>query len=182
MSISVITALIGVLGFIPVSVEFPVSGLEERHCVVRVVDQKDDGQLVFDAPTCFARLSAALAFASDGLVNESDLAGVTGPGLFAAPDDNGALSSFTLGIHFDGYNGTGSSVSVVGSSCTGGWWNTGITWANRISSSWNGCYRLRHFDYPSKGGTWADTSGVGQTDNVPWSMNNRAESVAYYGS
>jgi len=180
--IGVLTALIGVLGFNPVSVEIPVSGSEETHCVVRVVDQKDDGQFVFDSPTCFAQLPAALEFASYGLMTELDLAGVSGPGLFAAPDEARALASFTLGIHFDGYNGTGSSISVVGSSCTGGWWNTGGTWSNRISSSWNGCYRLRHYDYPSKGGTWADTTGVGQTDNLPSFMNNRTESVAYYGS
>ena len=39
------------------------------------------------------------------------------------------MSTSTLGRHFDGFNGTGSSISVIGANCTGGWWNTGPTWA-----------------------------------------------------
>jgi hypothetical protein len=91
------------------------------------------------------------------------------------------LSSFTLGIHFDGFNGTGSSISVAGSSCTGGWWNTGTTWANRISSSYNGCARLRHYDLANKGGSYQDTYGAGTTDNLS-TMDNRSESVSYHSS
>jgi hypothetical protein len=68
---------------------------------------------------------------------------------------------------------------VVGGSCSGGYWNTGSTWANRISSSWNGCYRLRHHDGPSKTGTYADTLGPG-THNLPSHMNNKTESVSYW--
>ncbi len=56
----------------------------------------------------------------------------------------------TLGVHFDGTNGTGSSISVSGGGCTGGHWNTGGSWANRISSSWNGCYKLRHHNPPTE--------------------------------
>lgn len=89
---------------------------------------------------------------------------------------------FRPGTHFDGYNGSGSSISVQGSSCTGGWWNTPSSWDNRISSSYNGCYRLAHFDSPNKSGDRYDTTGVGQTDNLSAAMSNRTESVAYYGS
>lgn len=91
------------------------------------------------------------------------------------------VSSFTLGIHFDGASGSGSSISVTGSSCTGGYWNTPSTWDDRISSSWNGCARLRHWGGPSKTGSYQDTSGVGTTDNLT-TMNNRTESVSYHAS
>lgn len=91
------------------------------------------------------------------------------------------LSSFTLGIHFDGYNGSGSSITVVGASCTGGWWNTGSAWANRISSSWNGCYRLKHHDEPNRVGASESTTGSGRVHNLSV-LNNRAESVSYWGS
>lgn len=146
----------------------------ESHCVVAVTDQKPDGELVLSSPTCFDRLADAIEYAShptaidraDSLASSQLLLGGT----------------FTLGTHFDGYNGTGSSISVVGSSCTGGWWNTSSAWDNRISSSYNGCYRLRHYDYPNKAGDRYDTTGVGQTDNIYGGMNNRTESVAYYGS
>lgn len=70
----------------------------------------------------------------------------------------------------------------MGAGCTGGYWNTGLAWANRISSSWNGCYRLRHYDGPNKSGASGDTVGAGSTHNVPAAINNKTESVAYLGS
>lgn len=154
----------------------------ESHCVVEVVGQLADGEFVFADEVCFDSLGGALVFASGGELSESEVDHLSGPGLVAEPESGMTLSTFTLGIHFDGSNGTGSSISIVGSSCTGGYWNTGGTWANRISSSWNGCYRLRHYDNPNKSGAWVDTTGVGQTDNLPGPMNNRTESVAYYSS
>jgi hypothetical protein len=154
----------------------------EEHCVFQVVNQSVGGQFVLSDPTCFHSLRDAMTYAASGSVTGEELLGVSGPQLFAEPSSGQALSTFTLGIHFDGTNGSGSSISVVGSSCTGGWWNTGGTWANRISSSWNGCFRLRHYDLPNKSGTWADTTEVGQIDNIPSAMNNRTESVAYFGS
>ena len=154
----------------------------ESHCVVNVVDQKPDGELVLSSPTCFDTLIAAMDFASDTATTiNTETVPEEGSRLASTPNPQ-PMATFTLGIHYDGYNGTGSSITVVGGSCTGGWWNTGGTWANRISSSYNGCYRLRHYDNPNKTGAWVDTTGVGQTDNLPWIMNNRTESVAYYGS
>jgi hypothetical protein len=120
-----------------------------------------------------------MAVASGGSITAE--AAPSGQELFTGTEAASVISSFTLGTHFDGFNGTGSSISVVGSSCTGGYWNTGASWANRISSSWNGCYRLRHHDGPNKTGTYADTVGSG-THNLPSSMNNRTESVSYWGS
>jgi hypothetical protein len=178
---ALLTVVIAAHGYAMLSDE-PETVFYERHCVVEVVNQTSDGELVLGPETCFASLGVALAFASDGEFTGKDLAHLSGSKLIDDPAAGAALSTFTLGIHFDGANGTGSSISVVGSSCTGGYWNTGGTWANRISSSWNGCYRLRHYDNPNKSGPSVDTTGVGQTDNLAVSMNNRTESVAYYGS
>ncbi len=155
------------------------AGEGDLHCVVVVVGQRASGELVVSAPDCYPSFQEAMAVASGGLISAEAVP--SGEELFADPEAGSLLSSFTLGIHFDGLNGSGSSISVVGSSCTGGYWNTGASWANRISSSWNGCYRLRHHDGPNRTGTYVDTVGSG-IHNLPWWMNNRTESVSYWGS
>jgi hypothetical protein len=71
---------------------------------------------------------------------------------------------------------------IKGSGCTGGWWNTGSTWGNRISSSYNGCYRLRHYDYSNKSGMNASTTGAGAKRNLPSIMDNKTNSVSYHSS
>lgn len=76
-----------------------------------------------------------------------------------------SLASFTLRAIPIGHNGSGSSISVVGTGYSGGWWNTGGTWANRISSSQNGCCRLTHRDYPNTGG--AKQTGHGRCGGNP---------------
>jgi len=151
----------------------------EVHCLVVVVGEEASGELIVSEPDCYASFEEAMAVASGGLVSVE--AAPSGEVLFTDSDSGSLLSTFTLGTHFDGLNGTGSSISVVGSSCTGGYWNTGATWANRISSSWNGCYRVRHHDGPNKTGTYADTVGSG-THNLPSYMDNKTESVSYWGS
>jgi len=148
------------------------------HCVADVVDQTSDGELVLGEARCFGTFSEALTEASGGAVSLA----LETPGSAVFTDDLvGKLAgSFTLGIHFDGYNGGGSSISISGSSCSGGYWNAVGWWGNRISSSWNGCYHLRHYDNPSKSGSSFNTYGGGQIDNISSWFNNRTESVAYY--
>lgn len=140
---------------------------DEVHCVAFVVDQTADGELVLSEPDCFDTRTEAGVWAA------------VGP---AGPQVSGfymAGSTFTLGRHFDGFNGTGSSITIVGSSCTGGYWNTSSSWDNRISSSYNGCARLTHWDEPAKSGSSQHTYGAGTTDNLSY-MNNKAESVSYH--
>jgi len=122
---------------------------------------------------------AALDVSGGEVVLDPD---ATGRVLFDGGVEGSSLASFTLGIHFDGSNGSGSSISIVGTGCSGGWWNTGGSWANRISSSKNGCYRLTHHDYPNRGGDSEDTVGAGATHNLSSSMNNKTESVSYWSS
>lgn len=174
----VLLAVVLVVADIPAVASAAVGS--ETHCVVRVVGERPDGEFVVTAATCFATLAEALTFASGGSVVFD--AGLTGPGLLA--DEGGAaatVASFTLGVHFDGFNGSGSSISVVGSSCSGGYWNTGATWADRISSSWNGCYRLRHHVSSGGQGSGEDTYPAGSIHNLTW-MNNLTRSISYWGS
>ncbi len=151
----------------------------ETHCVLQVRYQKPDGELVMAPARCFASFAEAVADASGGAVRVDP--GTPAAALWTDPDLQVLLSGFALGTHYDGFNGSGSSVTIRGSSCTGGWWNTSAAWDNQISSSWNGCTRLRHYDYPNKGGASQDTYGSGTTDNLS-TLNNRTESVAYLSS
>ncbi|MGA7097558.1 MAG: hypothetical protein WB245_08335, partial [Acidimicrobiia bacterium] len=136
----------------------------ETHCVVYVVGQQPDGEFIVSDLVCYSGLGEALSAASGGLIEPNEIE--SSGDIFTDKGLASVLSTFTLGIHFDGFNGQGSSISVVGDSCIGGWWNTGSSWANKISSSWNGCYRLRHHDGPNKTGASADTVGSG-THNIP---------------
>jgi hypothetical protein len=174
VALAVIIAAVGVLGVAPAVAEV------ETHCVVEVVGQRASGGLVLSEPRCYSSFSGAVFDASGGAFQLG--AGSSGAVLFEDGSTTASvLASFTLGVHFDGFNGSGSSISIVGGSCTGGWWNTGTTWANRISSSWNGCYRLTHHDGANKTGASESTVGVGATRNLSV-LNNRAESVSYWGS
>jgi hypothetical protein len=153
---------------------------EGSHCVREVVGQKADGELILSEARCYGSFMEAALDVSDGeVILDHD---ATGGVLFDGGAEGSNLASFTLGIHFDGYNGSGSSISIVGTGCTGGWWNTGASWANRISSSQNGCYRLTHHDYPNRGGDSQDTVGAGATHNLSSSMNDKTESVSYWSS
>lgn len=152
----------------------PPPGGGESHCVVFVEGQRPDGELILSRPDCFADEPTAELWASQGVTE------VMSETLMAGEDAVYAASStFTLGRHYDGFNGTGSSIRIVGSSCTGGYWNTSSTWDNRISSSYNGCAQLKHWDLPYKSGTVESTYGVGTLDNLGY-MNNRTESVSYH--
>lgn len=151
----------------------------ETHCVVDVVGEKTDGEFIMGEPRCYPTFSQAVADASQGAIRIP--ADSKGDILFEDKGLAAALSSFTLGTHYDGYNGSGSSISVVGSSCSGGYWNTGTSWRNRISSSYNGCGRLRHYDNANKGGSSENTYGAGTTDNLS-ALDNRTESVSYHSS
>ncbi len=151
----------------------------ETHCVLRVSYEKPSGEMVMAPARCYSTFAEAVADASGGDVKLD--AGTPAAALWSDTGLQVLLSDFTLGVHYDGLSGTGSSVSVVGSSCSGGWWNTSAAWDNRISSSWNGCTRLRHYDYPNKGGASQDTYGSGTTDTLS-TLNNRTESVVYLSS
>lgn len=146
---------------------------KEKHCVVYVTDKTAEDELKMSEPTCLASREAAAELAARPIF-KPQTADVDGMAY--------GFSNFIIGIHYNGLNGTGSSITVVGSSCTGGYWNTPSWFDNKESSVYNGCYRLRHYNLPNKGGSSASTYGAGTIDNLPSWMNNKTESVAYHSS
>lgn len=162
-------------GYVPPPVDQEV---DEEHCVADVQTQRSDGELVLGEMRCYETFAAAVDDVSDGALS---LAPST-PGSAAFTDSglHSSLMMFTLGIHYQGLNGNGSSIAISGSSCSGGWWNAIGYWGNRISSSYNGCYRLRHWDHYNKGGISASTYGRYRVHNLPSYMRNRTNSVSYH--
>jgi hypothetical protein len=96
---------------LPAVADGPSNG--EVHCVVEVIDQVASGELVLSTPSCYPTFAEAMMAASGGMLTTEAMSGEE---LFADQTTGVVLSSFTLGVHFDGYNGAGSSISVVGSS------------------------------------------------------------------
>ena len=86
-----------------------------------------------------------------------------------------AAASGTLGVHYDGSNFTGSSITVSGTSCSGGYTNLSTDWRNRISSTVNGCPVVRFFD-------GVNLSGISETRLTSGNLialNNRSDSIQY---
>jgi hypothetical protein len=102
--------------------------------------------------------------------------GVDAWGDRAATEVEALASTFTLATHYDGAGFSGASTSVVGSDCNGGWLNTSSTWDNRISSTKNGCPRVRHFDGDNLTGSSESTTGGGGNLGA---LNNRTNSIQY---
>jgi len=169
-----LTLTTAMLLVVPVAGAASQSG-EETHCVIEVIGEKADGEFVTAPEVCFDTFSESIAHASGGTVvldsSTPGSAALTNGGIASV------LSTFTLGIHYDGYNGTGSSRTVVGSSCSGGWWNAG-SFANKTSSSYHGCGKLVHYDYSNMQGARYTTTGAGTTKNL-YGFNNRTNSVQY---
>lgn len=170
----------------------------ESHCVLEVLDVLLGGEFVVSAPKCFDSFDAAMAFVSGGAltVNSGKDLFTTAPDMSkafrtggtrdkatrtrAANTTNGT-SSFVIGIHFTGRYGGGSSVTLTGTNCSGGYWNASSSWRNVISSSYNGCARLAHYSELYISGSRYDTRTSGQTDNISGYMDNRTKSIRYLG-
>lgn len=151
----------------------PASAARSEHCAVRVLDKKPSGEFVTTPPECRASYSEALA-----------AAGVANAGKLRAGAPSGELQgirvqstqSFVIGSHYDGFSLTGSSFSVVGDDCAGGWLNLSSSWKNRVSSTSNGCYEVKHWDGDNISGAWEAFFGAG--GNLS-GLNNKANSIQY---
>ena len=133
----------------------------EQHCVVDVVGQEADGRLVLGPQRCYRSFDQAQADA-----------GVPTPGDTSAQ----ALAAGTvLAVHYDGANFTGSSITVNGTTCGGGYTNLSWDWRNRISSSLNGCSVVRFYDGLNKAGA---NESMFASGNLGW-LNNKSDSVQY---
>ena len=179
-ALTLATALVAVVPAVAQTAE-PVA---EEHCVVVAVDTASDGRLVLDEPECYSTVADAAEATEVALVDVAASNRSGGRSTMASDSAGQQLaqaSSKTLGIHYDGSSGSGSSITVVGSACTGGYWNASATWKNRISSTYNGCGRLKHYDKPTMVGMTYTTMGLGTTDNLSW-FSNMTESVSYHAS
>lgn len=141
----------------------------EEHCVVFVEGQARSGEFLLSEVTCFQDQSSALSFAG------------TGPALDTAAEARSASGqvaamSMTIGIHYDGANLSGSSITVSGANCGGGYLNLSAAWENRISSTLGGCPRVRHWTGANKTGSFQDTLPNG---NLVAPVNNAASSIQY---
>lgn len=137
----------------------------QEHCVIHVVDRTPDGELLVSEPACYATFGEAMR-----------AEGVDAWGADAARVDAVTAATFTIGTHFDGANFTGSSMSVVGSDCAGGWLNVSASWNNRISSTMNGCPRIRHYSGYNLTGSTQDTYSPGGNLTV---LDNQTSSIRY---
>ena len=138
----------------------------DEHCVVHVVGHRASGELVVTEPSCYSTLEEAM-------VSER----VDASGVDAAQKVAGvATATFTIGTHYDGFNFTGSSMSVVGSDCTGGWLNVSAAWNNRISSTRHGCPHIRHYSGANLTGSSSSTFAPGANLTT---FNNLTTSIRY---
>jgi hypothetical protein len=145
----------------------------ETHCVIEVIGIEQTGELITAEPVCFGTLAQALSSVGADVDPDATLTldDVTAQDL--APV---AAASGPIGIHYDGSNRTGSSITVVGSDCAGGYLNLSSDWINRISSTLNLCPVVRFFDGYDKSGSSETT--YTSTVNL-FSLNNASNSVQY---
>ncbi len=166
---------------VAIPVANPVSGAaaagnpvqpQEVHCVLHVIGQADNGRYLTDEPTCYPTLADALADAG-GRLPTGD---VRGDLTAAQAAEVVQASSMNIGIHFDGANRTGSSITVTGGECGGGYINLSASWVNRISSTLNGCPSVNFWNGFDKTGSYEQT---GYSSENLGSLNNAANSIGY---
>jgi hypothetical protein len=78
-------------------------------------------------------------------------------------------------VHFTGSNFTGSTLSIIGNTCSGGWLNMPTGWANVISSTSSACF-VSHYDLYYLAGDSESTFNPG--GNL-FFLDNRTNSASY---
>ena len=151
------------------------------HCLSRVTGREKSGELRLSTPSCYATFADMLRNAGIPVTNkEITPSQALDQGLIGVKSRvNGAValdSGWIIGAHFDGHGYTGSSLSVWGSDCSGGYINLTGYWANRVSSTANGCPVVTHYYWPNLVGTSEATSGGGGDLST---LDNASESIAY---
>ena len=143
------------------------SKTEITHCVVSVIDQLESGEFVLSDEECYSDFGSAM---------ES-----LGLGESAATPAQAQAAAFsiqsTLATHYDGASYTGSSFSVLGFNCLGGYVNMSASWDNRVSSTYSSfCPRVRHWTGVNLSGQYQDTLSSG---NLSSPVNNTVSSIQY---
>lgn len=168
--IAVSAVIISVAVPLPASAEAKTPG---SHCLLTVTG-KDAKNIFTTAPErCFATFAEVLKAA--GGQNIPD-------GITPALAKTVAVFSTTsiIGVHYDANNGTGASLTVNGTNCSGGGLNVPLAWNDRISSTINGCPTVVHYEVTNyAGGTYA-TYGVGTLSAIIGFMDNKTSSIKYF--
>lgn len=146
--------------------------VREEHCVLHIVGQAPGGRFLTDELVCYPTLAEALGRAGAPVGAELAAGGLTG----AEVDTVVGAASGTLAVHYDGANRTGSSITISGGDCNGGYVNLSSSWINRISSTSNTCAVVNFWDGYDKTGSYEGTNTA--SVNLG-SMNNAANSVGY---
>lgn len=149
---------------------------QEQHCVVQVVGQQPDGEFITTSPVCYPTFEKVLdRVAAIAAWNSMRLWDVTADD---AQSGGAAVSgTFILGTHYEYPNRGGSSFTVVGSDCAGGYLNLGVDWNDRVSSTKNGCPIVRHWENAYLQGRYDDTLSPG--GNLDASLDDETSSIQY---
>ena len=152
-----------------VSVGAASAAKPNEHCLARVIGQSESGELQLSTPVCYATYAAVREKAG----GSAGAKGASGGGVTTMSG-----GTFIIGSHFDGAGYSGASFSVEGVDCYGGYLNLTGWWANRVSSTLNGCPTITHYVWPDLVGGSENTSGGGGNLTA---LNNLSESIRYSG-
>lgn len=158
----VLGAMLGVSFLAP-----PPAGADEssgsEHCVAEVIGREKDGEYLLGPVECYDTFLESSIAASATSSSKASGGGVT-------------TAAMNLAGHFDGYNYSGSSFVVTGNDCLGGYLNLPSSWDNRVSSTFGGCPRVRHYTAFNLSGALFDTVSSG---NMNATLNNASSSIQY---
>lgn len=146
-----------------------------RFCSTRMLSPAELEAGVRSVITCY-----------DDFAQSLNAVGIKGVSPTARPDTVSTNDgSGLVAVHYDGYNGTGSSLSVGGSTCEGGGisFGAGDWWNDRISSTRHqSCSQIKHWtDADYQGATQLTNAGSGGLANLNATLNDAVSSIKYYG-
>lgn len=105
-----------------------------EHCSMTIIGQKPSGEFIMTRPSCADTPAAAQALDRQAMATEDT-----------------AMMAQVLAIHYKGSNFSGSSLTINGVDCNGGWHNLNSSWTNKVVSTRNMyCLRTTHYDLPNK--------------------------------
>lgn len=134
----------------------------EQHCLATVASNSR-GVIEIGPQTCFETEKEVDGFIRDGR-NTSAAASRS--------------SSQTIGRHYTNTGYSGSSITIVGTGCSGGTWNPSGGWNNNIESSKNYCGGSGTKFYNSSSCSGSGKTIYGNKTSLGW-MNNKTSCVRY---
>lgn len=125
-----------------------IANENERHCSVTVTGKRPSGELITTKPVCSS-------------VRPSEA-----PAAFTVAS--------VVAVHYSLAGFGGSTFTVNGTGCTGGYLNLPSTWVDVISSTWSNC-TVTHFDFFYLTGSSETTYGSGNLTM----LDNKTNSARY---